>query len=199
VHPPIASTPESADTAVHRNPSENYMNKRALVVGGLALAVTAGVVLAIKAAGKADAGGFLGPGPLLADVNLVLEILLVLGLTLGMRLARAGNIEAHRVNQTAWVLVNTALVAFIMVSAMASFKIASFKALADAGNAITVLHGLVGTFTFLAGLWLVLQMNDVLPPQWHVQRWKALMRITLAGYWTVAVLGIVTYYYWYAA
>jgi len=42
-------------------------------------------------------------------------------------------------------------------------------------------------------------MNDVLPPQWHVQRWKALMRITLAGYWTVAVLGIVTYYYWYAA
>jgi hypothetical protein len=178
---------------------DDFMNKRALVVGGLALAVTAGVVLAIKASGKADAGGFLGPGPLLADVNLLLEILLVLGLTVGMRLARSGNIEAHRVNQTAWVLVNTALVAFIMASAMASFKIASLKALADVGNAITVLHGLVGTLTFISGLWLVLQMNDVLPPSWHVRRWKALMRVTLAGYWTVAVLGIVTYYYWYAA
>ena len=175
------------------------MNKRALVVGGLALAITAGVVLAIKASGKADAGGFLGPGPLLADVNLLLEILLVLGLTVGMRLAHSGNIEAHRVNQTAWVLVNTALVAFIMASAMASFKIASLKALADVGNAITVLHGLIGTLTFISGLWLVLQMNDVLPPSWHMRRWRVLMRITLAGYWTVAVLGIVTYYYWYAA
>lgn len=175
------------------------MNRRALVVGGLALAVTAGFVAAIRATGKADAGGFLGPGPLLADVNLALEILLVLGLTIGMRLARSGNIEAHRINQTAWVLVNTALVAFIMVSAMASFKIPSLKALADVGNAITVLHGLLGTFAFLAGIWLVLQMNDVLPAQWHVQRWKALMRITLGGYWAVALLGIVTYYYWYAA
>ncbi len=175
------------------------MNKRALVVGGVALAVTAGIVAAIKISGKADAGGFLGPGPLIADVNLVLEVLLVLGLTMGMRFARSGNIEAHRFNQTAWVLVNTALVAFIMAGAMASFKIPSLKALADAGNAITVLHGLAGTFTFLSGMWLVLQMNDILPPQWHVQRWKALMRFTLAGYWVVAVLGIVTYYYWYAA
>jgi uncharacterized membrane protein YozB (DUF420 family) len=175
------------------------MNKRALVVGGVALAVTAGIVAAIKTSGKADVGGFLGPGPLIADVNLVLEVLLVLGLTMGMRLARSGNIEAHRFNQTAWVLVNTALVAFIMVSAMASFKIPSFKALADPGNAITVLHGLAGTFTFLAGMWLVLQMNDIVPPQWHVKRWKALMRFTLAGYWVVAALGIVTYYYWYAA
>lgn len=175
------------------------MNKRALVVGSLAFAVTVGIVGAIKAAGKADVGGFLGPGPLLADVNLLLEILLVLGLTVGMRLARSGSIEAHRVNQTAWVLVNTALVAFVMASAMASFKLPSLKALADVGNAITVLHGLIGTFTFLSGMWLVLQMNDILPPQWHVQRWKALMRITLAGYWAVALLGIVTYYYWYAA
>ena len=173
------------------------MNKRALIVGGLALAVTAGIVAAIKATGKADAGGFLGPGPLLADVNLVLEVLLVLGLTVGMRLARAGNIEAHRVNQTLWVLVNTALVAFIMASGMAGFKIASWKALADVGNAVTVLHGLLGTFTFVAGIWLVLQMNDVLPAQWHVQRWKALMRLTLAGYWAVALLGIATYHYWY--
>jgi uncharacterized membrane protein YozB (DUF420 family) len=173
------------------------MNKRALIVGGLALAVTAGIVAAIKVSGKADAGGFLGPGPLLADVNLVLEVVLVLGLTVGMRLARAGNIEAHRVNQTAWVLVNTALVAFIMASAMASFKIPSWKALADTGNAVTVLHGVLGTFTFLAGIWLVLQMNDVLPAQWHVQRWKALMRLTLAGYWAVALLGIATYHYWY--
>lgn len=174
------------------------MNKRALVIGGAALAVTAATIAALKAAGKADGSGFLGPGPLQSDINLVLEIVLVLGLTWGMRLARSGRIEAHRVNQTVWVLVNSALVAFIMVGAMAGFKLPSWKALADVGNLLTVVHGLVGTFTFLAGLWLVLQMNDVLPARFHVRQWKGLMRLTLAGYWAVALLGIATYYYWYA-
>jgi hypothetical protein len=175
------------------------LNKRALVIGGTALAITVAALVALRMSGKAEAGGFLGPGPLQSDINLVLELVLVAGLTWGMRLARAGNIEAHRVNQTAWVLVNSALVAFIMAGAMASFKIPSWRALADIGNALTVLHGLIGTFTFVAGLWLVLQMNDVLPARFHVQRWKGLMRMTLAGYWAVALLGIATYYYWYAA
>jgi hypothetical protein len=30
-----------------------------------------------------------------------------------------------------------------------------------------------------------------------VHRWKALMRATLAGYWAVAVLGVVIYYLWF--
>lgn len=167
-------------------------------MGGVALVLTAAAIAALKAAGKAEGGGFLGPGPLQSDINLVLEIVLVLGLTWGMHLARSGNIEAHRVNQTVWVLVNSALVAFIMAGAMASFKLPSWKALADVGNLLTVVHGLVGTFTFLAGLWLVLQMNDVLPARFHVRQWKRLMRATLAGYWAVALLGIATYYYWYA-
>lgn len=175
------------------------MNRRALVAGGVAFALTAAGIGALHALGKAEAGGLLGFGPLQSDVNLALEIVLVLGLTWGMRVARAGDIDKHRVNQTVWVMVNTALVAFIMAGAMASFKVPSWKALADVGNALTVLHALAGTFTFAAGLWLVLQMNDVLPAALHVRRWKALMRATLAGYWAVALLGVATYYYWYAA
>jgi hypothetical protein len=41
-------------------------------------------------------------------------------------------------------------------------------------------------------------MNNILPARWHVRRWKALMRATLAGYWAVALLGIATYRVWYA-
>ena len=180
-------------------PSEDIVNKRAVIIGSVAFAATVAFVLAIKASGKADGGGFIGPGPLLADINLVLELLLVAGLTFGMFLARSGNIEVHRANQTAWVLVNAALVAMIMASSIASFKVGSAKALLDVGNAITLLHALAGIFTLLAGSWLVLQMNDLLPERFHVQRWKGLMRLTLAGYWAVAIGGIVTYYYWYAA
>jgi hypothetical protein len=39
-------------------------------------------------------------------------------------------------------------------------------------------------------------MNDVLPPRWHTARWKTLMRLTLTGYWLVALLGIGIYYAW---
>ena len=173
------------------------MRKIAILGGCAAAAVTAAVVLGLVAAGKADKAGFLGSGGLNADINLLLELLLVLGLTFGFTLARKGNIEAHRINQTIWVMVNAALVACIMVGSILSFKLNSIAELADPGIGITWLHALIGTFTVIAGLWLVLQMNDILPKRFHITWWKNLMRLTLAGYWAVALLGVATYYYWY--
>ena len=173
------------------------MKKTAIVAGVAAAAATTALALGIFAAGKAGAPGFFGPGVLIADINLALEILLVLGLTFGMYLARTGNIEAHRVNQTIWVLVNAALVASIMVSSLQDVKVTSVSDLADLRIGITWLHALIGTLSVAAGLWLVLQMNDVLPQRLHIKGWKNLMRLTLAGYWTVALLGFATYYLWY--
>jgi hypothetical protein len=174
------------------------VKKTALTAGIVLAGAVAALVLALRAFGKADAPGFFGPGPLLADINLALELLLVAGLTFGMMLARSGNIEAHRANQTAWVLVNAVLVAFIMIGSMRTFKLAHLSDLAHSGNLITVTHATIGTLTFLAGLWLVLQMNDLLPARWHIRGWRTLMRATLAGYWAVALLGIATYRVWYA-
>lgn len=173
------------------------MRKLAILAGGALAAATAALALGIIAAGKKGEPGFVGPGVLLADINLALEILLVLGLTLGFFLARAGKIETHRVNQTIWVLVNAALVAFIMASSLQDVNVRSIAELADPRYGVTWLHALIGTFTACAGLWLVLQMNDVLPQRFHVKWWKNLMRLTLAGYWAVALLGLATYYFWY--
>lgn len=175
------------------------MKKVAILTGGAAAATTTAVVLGLVAAGEADKGGFLGPGGLNADINLVLELLLVLGLTFGFYLARKGNIDAHRINQTIWVLVNAALVACIMVGSILTFKLNSLADLADPGIGLTWLHALIGTLTLVAGMWLVLQMNDILPRRFHIRWWKRLMRLTLAGYWAVALLGLATYYFWYAA
>ena len=91
------------------------MKKTALFAGTAVAVIVVAVLLALRAAGKGNASGFLGPGSLVADVNLTLEILLVLGLTAGMALARGGRIETHRINQTVWVLVNCALVVSVMV------------------------------------------------------------------------------------
>ena len=59
------------------------------------------------------------------------------------------------------------------------------------------IHAALGSATVLAGLWLVLQMNDILPRRLHVRGWKMLMRITFAGYWLVALLGLAVYYVWF--
>ena len=172
------------------------MRRAALLAGGaLAIAIVASV-LGLRAAGKADAGGFIGPASLLSDINLTLEILLVLGLTFGMALARSGRIEAHRFNQTIWVLVNAALVLCIMIPSLQNARLGSFADLATVSTGLPLLHTAVGVLTLAAGLWLVLQMNDVLPQRWHMARWKTLMRLTLTGYWLVALLGIGIYYAW---
>ena len=81
------------------------MKKIALLAGGAAACAVAAIALGLRAVNKAQSGGFFGPGPLAADINLSLEIALVLGLTAGMLLARRGRIETHRVNQTIWALV----------------------------------------------------------------------------------------------
>jgi len=174
------------------------MKATALIAGLAAAVIAAAVVLSLRAAGKADVAGFLGPATRLADVNLLLQIALVLGLTFGAVLARKGRIEAHRINQMIWVLVNAALVALIMVGSMRTFKLANWSALTNTGNLVIVIHGVVGTLTLAAGLWLVLQMNDLLPSSWHIRGWKRLMQLTLAGYWIMALLGIATYRAWYA-
>lgn len=113
------------------------MAKIAIGLGLALAALTALVVMGVFSAGNKP--GYLTPNLFIADFNLALQILLVLGLTVGAWLARRGSIEAHRVNQTVWVLVNAALVLFM----------------------------------------------------------KKLMRLTLAGYWAVALGGLVTYYFWY--
>jgi uncharacterized membrane protein YozB (DUF420 family) len=169
----------------------------ALLAGGALAFAAAAVIFALRAAGKAGAGGFLGPGSLLADLNLTLEVLLVLGLTAGMLFARRGRIEAHRVNQTIWALINVALVVTIMVPSLRNAKIGSLADLAHASEALPWLHAALGLLTVVSALWLVLQMNDILPERWHVSWWKTLMRLTLVGYWAVALLGIALYCKWY--
>ncbi len=174
------------------------MKRIAIVSGLLAASATAALALGIFAAGKEGGPGFLGPGVYIADVNLALEILLLGGLTFGFFLARRGSIQAHRINQTVWVMVNAALVACIMYASLEDVKLKAIGDLADWRIGVTWLHAAIGTLTVAGGLWLILQMNDILPATLHVIWWKTLMRCTLAGYWLVALLGIATHILWYA-
>jgi len=173
------------------------MNRQAITAGALAFVVVTVAVYAINRFADGGGDGFIGLGPRIADVNVVFEVLLVLGLTFGMRLARAGHIEAHRRNQTIWVLANAALVAAVMTPSLARGGLGNLADFAHVPAWVTWVHVALGAATFASGAWLVLQMNDVLPTRWHTPRWKALMRATLAGYWLVALIGLATYAVWY--
>ena len=176
------------------------INRRpAIVSAALMVAGSLAWVIGIDAADMGGKPGFFGPGPLIADANLILEAILVAGLSYGFLLARRGNIDAHQVNQTTWVILNTGLIALVMAGSMQDVKISSAGDLADWRVGVSWLHAAVGTLTALAGLWIVLQMSDVLPRSLHVSWWKNLMRAALAGYWLTALLGIATYYFWYIA
>ena len=168
-----------------------------LVFGGLLVAGTAAAILGIEAAGKLSILKLTRSGALLPELNLALELLLVAGLTFGSWLAKRGNIAAHRYNQTIWVLLNAVLVALIMAGGMENAVVESAADLARIGNWVPWLHATLGTATVVSGLWLVLQMNGLLPRRLHVRGWKMLMRLTLAGYWAVALFGLAVYYVWF--
>src|SRR6266571_4620406 len=152
-----------------------------------------------RASGRREAPARGEPDALIADANLILEVFLVAGISYGFLLARRGNIDAHQINQTTWVLLNIGLIVLVMAGSMQDVKIAKAAALADWRIAVTWLHAAAGTLTALAGLWIVLQMNDVLPRGLHVAAWKNLMRAAFAGYWATGLLGFLTYYLWYIA
>ncbi|HKW39035.1 MAG TPA: hypothetical protein VJO54_14650 [Burkholderiales bacterium] len=175
-------------------------NKRqATVTAAVMVAGALAWIAGIWASGLEGAHGFFGPGPLIADANLILEVFLVAGVSYGFVLARRGNIDAHQVNQTTWVALNLGLIALVMAGSMQDARIARTADLADWRIGVTWLHAAVGSLTALAGLWIVLQMNELLPPGLRVAGWKNLMRAALAGYWLTALLGFATYYFWYIA
>src|SRR2546428_1824454 len=89
----------------------------AVMIVGL-LAWVAGISLA----GLEGSRGFFGAGPLIADANLILEIFLVAGISYGFLLARRGNIDAHQINQTTWVILNIGLIALVMAGATGELK-----------------------------------------------------------------------------
>jgi len=175
-------------------------NKRsAIATAAVMVAGSLAWVAGISLAGLEGSPGFFGPGPLIADANLILEVFLVTGLSYGFLLARRGNIDAHQINQTTWVILNIGLIALIMAGSMQDVRISNAGDLADWRVGVTWLHAALGTLTAVAGLWIVLQMNGVLPRGLHFGGWKSLMRAALAGYWATALLGFATYYFWYIA
>lgn len=134
-----------------------------------------------------------------ANVVLVLEIAMGVGLLVGARLARKGRFRQHAWCQSVIVLLNLAVVAVMMIPSFRVHVLPRVPAkLGRAYYALATTHGAFGTVTELAGLYILLSAGtSVLPEKLRITKYKAWMRSVLVLWWVVLLLGIATYTRWY--
>jgi uncharacterized membrane protein YozB (DUF420 family) len=144
--------------------------------------------------------GFLGTAaPFYADMTLLIEAAMGVGLLIGALLARLGRFHRHACCQSVIVLLNLALIVFMMVP---SFRVhVSPKIplrLGKAYYALATAHAALGSVTEVAGLYILLAAGTtLLPEKFRITKYKAWMRTVLVLWWLVLLLGLVTYARWY--
>jgi hypothetical protein len=137
--------------------------------------------------------------PLYANLTLLLEIAMGVGLIIGALLARRRHFRAHAWCQSLIVLLNLALILLIMIP--------SFRArvspklplkLGKAFYALATAHAALGTITEIAGLYILLAAGtSLLPERFRITNFKLWMRSLLILWWLVLLLGFATYARWY--
>jgi uncharacterized membrane protein YozB (DUF420 family) len=134
-----------------------------------------------------------------ANVVLLLEIAMGIGLLLGARFARKGRFRQHVWCQSAIVLLNSVVIAVMMIPSFRVHVLPRVPArLGKAYYALATTHGAFGAVTELAGLYILLSAGtNVLPDKLRITKYKVWMRTVLALWWVVLLLGMATYARWY--
>jgi uncharacterized membrane protein YozB (DUF420 family) len=144
--------------------------------------------------------GFLGTAaPRYADVVMLLEFGMGVALLIGAVLARMRRFRLHAWCQSAVVLLNFVVIVLIMVP---SFHVhVSPKVPLKLGKsyyALATAHGVLGSVTEMAGLYIVLTAGtNVLPQKFRLTKYKLWMRSVVVLWWLVLLLGLATYARWY--
>ena len=145
--------------------------------------------------------GFLGTwASFSADLNLLIQIAMGFALLAGAFLARAKRYAAHGLCQAIVLILNLPMIALVMWPSLDARVLPRLsRHFARPHYALAMAHGALGALAELLGLYILLVAGtSILPRAWRFRRWKLWMRIELALWWVVLLLGIGTYYIWYA-
>jgi uncharacterized membrane protein YozB (DUF420 family) len=144
--------------------------------------------------------GFLGTAaPFHADLVLLLELAMGLALLAGAVLARQRKFRAHAWCQSAVVVLNTALIALVMLPAFSHqvWPRVPLK-LGKLYYALATAHAGLGAIVECAALYILLAAGTTLMPEKvRLTRYKLWMRAVLVSWWLVILLGVATYARWY--
>jgi hypothetical protein len=137
--------------------------------------------------------------PLGADLVLLLEITMGVGLLVGARLARQQRFRAHAWCQSVIVLLNLGVIAITMIPSFIERVRPGIPAkLGKAYYALAMAHATLGSVTEVAALYILLAVGtNLLPKRFRIAKYKVWMRSVLVLWWVVLLLGFATYTRWY--
>jgi hypothetical protein len=144
--------------------------------------------------------GFLATAaPPYANLTLLLEFAMGVGLLVGASLARRRCFRLHAWCQSVIVLLNLGVIVLTMIP---SFRLQVIPRiplkLGKAYYALATAHAALGTITEIAGSYILLAVGtSVLPERFRITNYKLWMRAVLALWWVVLMLGLATYARWY--
>jgi uncharacterized membrane protein YozB (DUF420 family) len=145
--------------------------------------------------------GFLGThAGFFSDLNLTIQLAMGAALISGAILARARRFVAHGICQTSVLVLNLIMISLWMWPSFYSSVLPRLpKRLGKRFYAVATIHGALGTLAEILGLYIVLVAGTkILPETWRFKRWKFWMRIELVLWSIVLLMGVVTYWVWYA-
>jgi uncharacterized membrane protein YozB (DUF420 family) len=139
--------------------------------------------------------GFLGThAAFRSDAALILILISMILLTIGWQLKVHGHEKLHCRIQAAAVILNTAVVATVMIKIFLVIILPGIPAkLFEGSYGITALHGLVGAISALFGIYVVLSAYRLIPRALRFKNYKIFMGTSYLLYLLSTVLGVAVY------
>ena len=139
--------------------------------------------------------GFLGTkATLRSDLTLVLILVTAILFNIGFILARKKHFTAHRWVQTSSVILNTLVVVISMVTSYIIHILPGIPAkLAQGDYTVTTMHGIIGAFALLLGVFVMLRGNELVPARLRFNNYKLFMRWAYSLYMLATLGGISVY------
>jgi uncharacterized membrane protein YozB (DUF420 family) len=145
-------------------------------------------------------GGFLGTAARTsADLTLLLEIAMGVGLLMGALLARRRSFRGHALCQSVIVILNLGLIAMTMVPSFYRGVLPKLPGkIGKPYYTLAATHAALGSIAEFGSLYiLVAAGTNLLPEKFRIARYKFWMRTVLFIWWIVVFLGVATYARWY--
>jgi uncharacterized membrane protein YozB (DUF420 family) len=144
--------------------------------------------------------GFLGThATFRSDATLVLILVSILLLTAGWQLRVHKHPGMHCPLQAVAVIINTAVVAGVMIrSYFVNILPGVPGKLLHGITGIATLHGVIGAFSVMLGVFVVLRAYRLVPQSLRFTNYKFFMRVSYLLYLTSALLGVYVYLILYA-
>ena len=139
--------------------------------------------------------GFLGTkATLRSDLTLVLILLTALLFNIGFILARRKQFKVHRWVQTSAVLISTLVVLISMVTSYIIHILPGIPAKLRQGDyAVSTVHGMIGAFALLLGVFVALRGNELVPKGLRFNNYKLFMRWAYSLYMLATLGGVIVY------